>query len=343
MTGTPDPQIILHTLTGYQRSAALKAAIELDLFTAIAEGVEDIEGLAARLNASRRGVRILCDYLVASGFLLRSGDGYRPGEVAATFLDRRQPTYLGSVSRFLNSDTLRLAFEDITNVVRRGGTQLGDAGTMRPQHPVWVDFARAMQPLAAVAAGQLAQSLIARGFRPANALDVAAGHGLYGVRLAQAVPGLVVTALDWAEVLRVARDNAVHAAVADRLILRPGNALSDDLGGGYDLVLLPNFLHHFDPATVVAFLRRVINTLVPGGKVVVVETLVGEDRVSPAQAAMFGLVMLATTTAGDVFSESQLSDMLADAGFTVDEVFELPSTMFHVLIATPRPRRVGSG
>src|ERR1700722_7781059 len=92
----PDPGMIFDTLNAYQRSVALKAAIELDVFTEVARGSRTAETIAEAGKASRRGIRILCDYLVISGFLAKSGGEYSLTVNSATFLDRSSPAYFGS-------------------------------------------------------------------------------------------------------------------------------------------------------------------------------------------------------------------------------------------------------
>jgi hypothetical protein len=97
----PDPGIIFDNLNAYQRSAALKAAIDLDLFTEIARGNRGADAIAKAVSASTRGVRILCDYLVISGFLVKDVEEYSLNLDSATFLDRNSPAYFGSVAAFL--------------------------------------------------------------------------------------------------------------------------------------------------------------------------------------------------------------------------------------------------
>ena len=87
----PSPERIFDTLIGYERTAALKAAIDLDIFTAIAEGHNSVDKLAQRSQASPRGVRILCDYLVISGLLGKSDGTYELTPDTATFLSRKSP------------------------------------------------------------------------------------------------------------------------------------------------------------------------------------------------------------------------------------------------------------
>ena len=87
----PSPERFFEVMNAYQQTAALKAAIELDLFTAIGEGAETAPALAQRCRASERGTRILCDYLVAIGFLSKDGSRYSLTADSAMFLDRRSP------------------------------------------------------------------------------------------------------------------------------------------------------------------------------------------------------------------------------------------------------------
>src|SRR5439155_18221597 len=133
---------------------------------------------------------------------------------------------------------------------------------------VWVDFARSMAPLAALSARLLANLLDAPAGTPWKVLDIAAGHGMFGITLARENPNARVVALDWPNVLAVAEENARVAGVADRFRLLPGNALTVEYGEGYDIVLLTNILHHFDVETCEALLRRVRAALAPGGRAV---------------------------------------------------------------------------
>ncbi|HEY6392634.1 MAG TPA: methyltransferase dimerization domain-containing protein, partial [Bryobacteraceae bacterium] len=82
----PSPALIFDTLNAYQRTAALRAAIELDLFTAIAEGKKTSQDLAARIQASEKGTRVLCDFLAIAGFLTKQGNEYGLTGDSAFFL-----------------------------------------------------------------------------------------------------------------------------------------------------------------------------------------------------------------------------------------------------------------
>jgi ubiquinone/menaquinone biosynthesis C-methylase UbiE len=171
------------------------------------------------------------------------------------------------------------------------------------------------------------------GGAPRSVLDVAAGHGLFGIEIAKTAPGSRIVALDWPKVLDVARDNANSAGVVDRWTALPGSAFDVPFGTGRDVVLLTNFLHHFDPATCETVLRKSFDSLAPGGRVVTLEFVPNEDGVSPPFAAMFGMVMLISTPKGRAYRYRELEAMHRAAGFEGCELIELPPTPQRVVVA----------
>ena len=327
------PQRIFETLSGFQRTAALKAAIELDLFTAIARGAASVAEVARACGVAERGVRILCDHLTIIGLLSKRGAAYSLAADSVLFLDRNSPAYLGDSVKFLCSPTIVQRFGELTATVRAG--TLSDAGTVGEDDPVWVEFARSMRPMMAAPAAGIAKFLAAElpANQPCKVLDIAAGHGIFGVAVAQAMPAAQIVALDWERVLTVAHETAVAAGVASRHRLLPGDAFTTEFGADYDVVLVPNFLHHFDPPTCVTLLAKIHRALKPQGRVVVVEFVPNPDRVSPPDAAGFSLIMLATTPKGDAYTRAELDGMLREAGFSSSKECPVAQTAETVLVA----------
>ncbi len=332
MAGPPTPLRILETLGGFQRTAALRAAIELDLFTAIGEGADSVESLARRCAASERGVRALCDSLSMLGFLEKSGEAYSLSADAATFLDARSRAYLGApAAEAYAGEALTGAFAKLTEAVRRGGTAVPGGGVLAPEHPMWVQFARAMAVPGRYLARLLADSVGERAAQPEKILDIAAGHGLYGIELARRSARAQLFAVDWPAVLAVARGHAEAAGVLDRFHPIPGDALAVDFGAGYDLALVTNFMPDLDSST--DLLRRVHAALAEGGRLAVYESMLDDDRVSPPAAVSLNLTLLATTPAGEVRTASQLLEIVDAAGFSRAELRELPGAPGRVVIA----------
>jgi 2-polyprenyl-3-methyl-5-hydroxy-6-metoxy-1,4-benzoquinol methylase len=317
----PSPGIVFDTLQAYQRSVALRGAIDLDLFTAVAEGNHSVNAIAARIKASEKGTRVLCDYLTMVGFLGKQGAEYSLTPDSAAFLDRRSPAYLGTMANFLMSPHIAEMFEDMTAVIRHGGALPNDHGALEPEHPMWVEFARSMAPMMQMPAGIIAK-MFAGDSKSIKVLDISAGHGIYGIAFAKSNPNAKVVGLDWANVLEVAKENAAKAQVAERYSTISGSAFDVDFGSGYDIVLIPNFLHHFDPATNEKLLRKVHAALGPGGMAIAPEFIPNEDRISPQRDAMFSLQMLGTP-AGDAYTYSELEKMFHNAGFARSEMREL--------------------
>jgi len=323
----PSPALFFDTISAYERTEALRAAIELDLFTHVAAGHQTAGDLARACQASPRGVRILADYLTINGFLRKQDDSYALTPDSDTFLNRRSPAYLGSTAEFMLTAELRSSFQNLTAAVRRGGTAMSEEGTVSHDNPIWVRFARAMAPMMHLPARLLADLVGGDVQQPLRVLDVAAGHGLFGITIAERYPQARVTALDWANVLTVAKENAKAAAVADRYSLLPGSAFELDWGGPYDIVLLTNFLHHFDVPTCEKIAAKAYESLAPTGRAFTLDFIPEPDRVTPPFAAGFALTMLATTAHGDAYTFAEYQQIFAKAGFARSDFHALPPTM----------------
>ncbi len=322
---SPTPLAFFENINAYQRTAALKTALDLEIFTAIADGAADAAAIGERCGASPKGVRVLCDYLVLSGLLTKTGGRYGLPPDSALFLVRHSPAYLGGVREFLLSPLLTGGFERLTEAVRKGGTAV--QSTVAHDNPIWVTFAHAMAPMMRGPAEALASLAESTGPAPARVLDIAAGHGLFGIAMARRFPESEVTALDWPTVLDVARENARDAGVDLRHHTIAGSAFDAAFGGPYDLVLLTNFLHHFDFATCERLLAKVRAALRPGGRAITLEFVPDDDRLRPTMSAAFALMMLAGTESGDAYTFAELQAMFAAAGFARSEMHELPMTV----------------
>jgi ubiquinone/menaquinone biosynthesis C-methylase UbiE len=327
-----NPELIFDTLNAYQQTAALKAAIQLDIFTAIGEGADAVPDLAKRCQATERGMRILCDFLTVHGFLTKQSQKYALTEDSATFLDRRSPACVGSMAGFLTLPQTINAYHDLANTIRTGRPAMAEGqGSISAENPIWVEFAHSMAALVTPLAEELGRNLNTGAGKKWKVLDIAAGHGKFGITVAKQNPNAEIFAQDWAPVLEVAAQNARAAGVDQRFHRLPGSAFDVDFGSGYDVVLITNFLHHFDAAAIESLMRKIRASLAPGGIVVTLDFVPNEDRISPPRAAGFGMMMLGTTPAGDSYTFSEYERMFRNAGFSSNEQ-RLLQAGFHCLI-----------
>lgn len=331
----PPPSRLTDNAFAFQRTAALRAAVGLDVFTAIGEGHDTPATLADRCSAAERGIRILCDFLVAIGLLELTEGRYTAAPDAAAYLDRGSPAFIGDAFNFVASATvLKAALTDPATVVRHGGTILDDAEHLiAPDQVDWTTYARGVAPMMARSAIVLADLVTSRGGPIERILDVAAGPGQNGIALARRVPDAHVIAIDWPSVLAVAEENARGAGVGERWNARSGNALETKLGGPYDVVLIARFLHLLAPDQREALLRRVHAALAPAGRTVAMQIMLNDDRVSPPFATMMNFNVLATTPSGQVPTAPELEALLRSAGFDRLEWHELPDSDERIVLA----------
>jgi tRNA A58 N-methylase Trm61 len=331
---TPTPQVnpgrIHQALTSYQLAQALRGAIELEIFTHIAAGATTPAAIAPLCRGTEKGVRVLCDYLTVHGLLTKTGPDYGLAPDTAALLDKASPRYMGQVAGFFTHPVMIAKYNDVAALVRNGGAT---DHTLSPNEQMWVEFARSMAPMFNMCASVAAPLLTTPG-TPAKVLDIAAGHGLFGIHVALHNPAAEVTFQDWENVLEVARENTQSRGVANRAHFLPGSFFDVELGACYDVALLPNFLHHFDYPTNVTLLKKVHAALKPEGLAAIIEFVPNDDRISPPDGALFAMRMLGTTPSGDAYTLAELDGMLREAGFGPGRAHSLAPAPQQLIVAS---------
>ena len=334
VSAQPSPMKFFETALAYQKTAALKAAIELDVFTAIAEGANNAAQIAQKTSADERGIRILCDFLTINGMLNKEHGKYGLTPDSELFLSHKSQAYLGNCIHFLTNPKSKLAFDCLTESVRRGGCSL-EKDTVSDEDPIWIEFARSMMAMMFPMAQATAAILPLPDDRDSKVLDIAASHGIFGISIAKRHPRAHVVALDWPSVLELTKENATKFGVSDRFSTVAGDAFAVDFGRDYDAILLPNILHHFDQAGCEKLLAKCKQALRPGGCVAIVEFVPNDDRVSPPASAAFSMTMLAQTIAGDAYTLAEYQRMLSASGFENPDAYPLLPTE-HLLVMAKR-------
>jgi cyclopropane fatty-acyl-phospholipid synthase-like methyltransferase len=332
---TPEtlPHGIFGILQSLQRTAALTTAVQIDLFTAIGDSGSSPDDIAAHCNTSARGVRVLCDYICVLGLLQKRLGRYWQTREAALYLDRRSPHFIGdaAVQMYAGGPFVE-GCQHLTQAVRSGGTALASAGTLAPEHPYWVQFARARGAIGAANGRRLATLLDSSSSGTMRVLDIACGHGHHGIAIAKANPRAQIFAQDWPAVLDVAVGNAREAGVLERYHTIPGDVFGVTFRERYDMVLITNFLPDFGPAECERLLTKIRHSLTNNGRAVALQWIPDDDRLSPPTAPSLALSLLAETPSGDVYTYRELVEMFRRAGFTRTELRELGPSLQRVVI-----------
>lgn len=303
---------------GFRAAQVLFTACRLKLFDALADTPKSGDALAAALGTDPRATRILCDALAALG-LLEKHDGLFSNAPAATacLVCDAPASRMGIL---LHGAQLYARWGGLFDVVRSG----------KPVPPEAIDpalrgderaFAMAMADVGRASAVQTAQVVDLSSV--GRLLDLGGGPGLYAVAFVRRWPSLHVVVMDTPQTLEVARENAEAAGVRDRITLRPGNFLEDDLGSGYGAVLLSNVVHIFGDETNARLVARCAAALDPGGCVIVKDFALDCDRTSPAIGALFAVNMLVNTDGGDCYTPEQVRRWFECAGLVFEAQHEL--------------------
>ncbi len=327
-------------MAGYKATAVLRACVELGLFDPLAAGPATAGELAGRLGidgqgVDERGLTALLASAAGVGLLLRDERGYALAPGAAELLVSTAPGYCGGIASVVASQPEWTALGQLAGTVRRG-TPVPGVDLLAPDHPYWIDFAAHTTFVTTAMAGLVADALgdWAADREGLRVLDIGCGHGIFGWTLAERFAGAHIWAQDWPSVLDVAQLHAKRRGVADRATFLPGDALSTDLGGPYDVVVAANLLFHFSPTQARELVARMASVLRPDGRLVVAGFTTG-DQPAPVEghAALLGLLMLSATEGGSMYSTADYQRMLADQGLTESAVHTRPKLVPRVIVA----------
>lgn len=300
-------QQLMGLANGYAESKTLLVANELGVFTAIGTGGRSPEQLAASCGTTREGMRLLLQALAGLGLLRLKTERYWNTPLGRRFLDGASPLAITNLLWLLNHHWMD--WSGMTKAIRRGSpgwAPLTKTANFQRR------FALAMQERSHM----LAHPTIDTFRLPRQAerfLDLGGGAGSYAIALARRYPTLQGLVVD--QSVTVAKRLIWQERLADRLHVQEGDLLSIPLPTDMDVVLLSNVLHDFNERDSQRLLRRAKKALRRGGKLLIVEYFLTQDQTSPAEAAVFSLLMYGFTGTGRCYSWNEAEAWLTEAGF----------------------------
>ncbi|MGH9784729.1 MAG: methyltransferase family protein, partial [Terriglobia bacterium] len=295
-----NPEILHQMAFSFIPARILTTALQLGVFSHLASGKKTAEEIAQAAAASERGMRMLLDALAACQLLIKQDARYELTPLAARFLVREKPDYLGLL---MEQDDLWESWGHLTDVIRTGqplhrveAQELAEQFfpiLVQTLHVLHRDRARSMAE--ALGIGSALQKMT--GLR---AMDVACGSGVWGIAVAEADPEARITAQDFPAMLAVTRNYLKRHGVERQFDFLPGDLKTADFGREqYDLALLGNILHSEGEESSRGLLRRLHAAIRPGGRVVIIEFLPNDARTGPPFPVFFALNMLLNTERGN--------------------------------------------
>jgi len=312
------PESFGQMLRGFQQSRVLLTAIELDIFTAVGDGA-DSRTVAGRVQTDVRATESLLNALVALGLLSKSRGQYQNAETTSRFLVAGAS--MDARLALMHTVDMWRSWSSLTDCVR-AGTAVGWR-SVEGRDPRWTEaFIAAMHHNAATRAEQVAEAVDLHG--PARVLDVGGGSGAYSIALCRRDSTIEAEILDLPSVVPIAERHVAESGVSGRIRVRAGDMLTDPFGKGFDLVLLSAICHMLSPEDNVRLLAKAHDALGSGGRVVIQDFILSDDKTQPVAAALFALNMLVATKQGSAYSEAEYRDWLDQAGFRAEERIALP-------------------
>ncbi len=312
------PDELNTALRGFQESRVILTAVELDVFSAVGQGSAAAD-VARRLGTDRRATEMLLNALAATRLLSKADGIFSNTPVSSRFLAAGGKE--DSRAAIMHTVGLWARWSTLTDCVR-AGTAVSHMD-MAQHGEQWTEaFIAAMDRNARERAPHVLRAVGSQ--RVERMLDVGGGSGAYSIAFARAVPGLHVDVLDLPGVCPIAQRHIEEAGLATRITTRAGDLRRDALGEGYDLILVSAICHMLSPDENLDLLRRCHAALRAGGRLVIQDFILENDKTAPKSAALFALNMLVGTVAGSSYSVDEYRAWLSQAGFCRPNHVRLP-------------------
>ena len=318
MTSQREPAFmeLMNIARGFQSAKILMVATDLGLFAHLEEPRTAADA-AAPVKADPRAVGILLNGLAAMGLVTKEGERFQNRELASRYLVHGKDDYRGAIIRHMKHTWL--GWSELGQTVVTGKAPDRKSEQWLDRNP-WAeqdwtrDFIWGMHAIARDLAPQVAAKLDFSGVR--NLLDLGGGPATYAITFAQANPHLKATVFDLPGPIEIAKENIALHGLKDRVDTLAGNFLEDDIGSGYDFIWVSQILHSHDEAQCRLIIERCVQALNPGGRLAIQDFFLNDDGITPPEAAMFSVHMLAVTPGGRAYKHREVAEWMVTVGLS---------------------------
>jgi len=315
---------------GFQGAIVLATAVRLELFTLLDKRPLNAEQVAEKLGLHKRATDIFLHALAGMELVEKVSGRFRNSALADQLLVKGRPYYQGDI--ILHNANLITRWLHLPRVLKTGKpaemTQAFDDRQLRR------DFILGMSNVAALSAQKVAESIDLAGIT--RMLDLGGGPGTYAITFCRLNSNLEAVVFDLPQVIEeITRSQVAGAGMKGRIKLLAGDYLKDDLGSGYDLVLVSNIIHSLGEKENFLLIQRCFDCMLPGGKILVKDFLLDEDRTRPPMASMFAVNMLTGTDSGGCYTVSEIKKWLESAGFRQEKIVDISPQARMVVAVKP--------
>lgn len=326
---------LMEILGGFERSAIILGAAQLDLFSPLGRGPAAAAEVSAQTGLPLRGVERLLNACAALGFVVKEGDRYRNSPLADAFLVKGKPGYVGNMIR--QTADRYAAWEKMPEAVRTDKPVLPLTGAelFKASPEVLDNYVHGLFEMGKGLAQRIGSLVDLSNCR--SLLDVAGGSGVYSIILCRQFPQLKSTVFDLPPILQRTRQIIAREGMADRISVREGNYFTDDFGSGLGAILLSNMLQTEGRQTCRMVLQKAFAALNSGGQIMVHGIMPNLDRTSPLQPVLFSMFMMLVFPEGEGYPGEEIIGWLYETGFVEGQKLTLPPPAFTSLVVARKP------
>jgi (2Fe-2S) ferredoxin/precorrin-6B methylase 2 len=303
---------------GFMPSRVVLSAIELDVFTAIGSGAT-AETVADKIAADSFATERLLNALVGLELLSKKEERFFNSELSDTFL--REGSLHDTRAALHHTIHLWPRWSTLTECVKKGTSVTFQE--MQARDDTWTEaFIAAMHKNAVFRAPQVISALDLSEVQ--SVLDLGGGSGAYALQFARQKEDIRATVFDLPTVIPLTKQYIQKASLDDRVTTVAGDMRQDDYGSDFDLVFISAICHMLSPEGNQNMLQRALKALRPGGRIVIQDFILNDDKTDPPSAALFALNMLVGTRKGSSYNAAEYKKWLQDTGFVAVEEIHLP-------------------
>jgi hypothetical protein len=327
--------VLMEILGGFERSAVVLGAAQLDLFSPLGNGPATAAEVAQQVGLPMRGVERVLNACAALGFVVKDGERYQNSPLADAFLVKGKPGYMGNMikqttDRYAAWGKLAEAVTQDKPVLPLTGAELFNAP---PE--VLDNYVHGLFDMGKGLAQRIGSLVDLSECR--SLLDVAGGSGVYSIIFCRQFPQLKATVFDLPPILQRTQQIIAREGMADQVSVRAGNYFTDDFGSGLDAILLSNMLQTEGRQTCHMVLKKAFAALNPGGKILIHGIMPNPDRVNPVQPVLFSLFMMLVFPEGEAYPGEEIIGWLHETGFVEGQKLALPPPAFTSLVVARKP------
>ncbi len=301
--------IIQELAIGFQKSQILFAAMQYDIFSVIGDGYKTVDSIAKIIGVNEKALDRLLNALVAIKLLNKHELYYENTELANKHLVKKNPAYYGFL---LHTADLWESWGTLSNVIKTGEFETNK--TINEKDERWIaDFLISLDYKAKMELELVMKHIPLQSIH--KMLDLGAGSGRYALEIAKNNPNIDTYIFDYPNVIEIAKKMIQNEFAGNNMNFLSGDLLVDDFGSQYDCIFISSVLHDYSIIENIDILSRVYKALKRGGKLVIHQMIINDDRTSPMLSALQSINLLVNTPAGNSYTYADIWVVLKEAGF----------------------------